>query len=406
MNWKFLIIAIVIIEFIYDIILEIIRYRSTQNPTPQNVADIFDNETYLRWKQYSADKCKLGMLASSLTTALMLTLLLTESYAAIVRLFPQNPFSQLFSVILLHTLLSELVDSFIKYINIMIIEEEYDFNRTSVKTFVTDRIRNLLLNLLFSTIIAYYIYDIHSTSGDWMIIEFSLAIALGVLLMSIFYPFFSRIGNKFTPLENCELKDKLMALLTRHGYKVKAIMIMDASRRTTKLNAYFTGLGKTKTIVLFDNLVNTLNEDEICAVFAHEMGHGLHKDVPKQQTMNFFNLLLMAVVAWLVVRYPVLHTSFGFSGVNYGFAYLLIFIGLGLVFPLTRIVKSAYSRRAEYRADYQAVAEGYGRAMISALKKMGKSNFEHLAPSKLLVTLEYSHPPLSERIGAIEKQLY
>ncbi len=405
MNWKLLVIAIVIIEFIYDLVLDIIRYRSTKNPTPANVADIFDSETYLRWRQYSADKCKLGMLASSLTTALMLTLLLTESYAAIVRLFPQNPFSQLFSVILLHTLLSELVDGFIKYINIMIIEEEYDFNRTTVKTFVTDRIRNLLLNLLFSTIIAYYIYDIHSTSGDWMIIQFSFAMALGVLLMSFFYPFFSRIGNKFTPLENSELKDKLMALLTRHGYKVKAIMIMDASRRTTKLNAYFTGLGKTKTIVLFDNLVNTLNADEICAVFAHEMGHGLHKDVPKQQTMNFFNLLLMAVLAWLVVRYPVLHTSFGFSGVNYGFAYLLITIGLGFVFPLTRIVKSAYSRRAEYRADQQAVVEGYGIAMISALKKMGKRNFEHLAPSKVLVTLEYSHPPLSERISATEKQL-
>lgn len=406
MNWKLLVIAIVVIEFIYNLVLDIIRYRSTRNPTPANVADVFDSRTYLRWRQYSADKCKLRILANFLSTALTLTLLLTESYAAIVRLFPQNPFSQLFSVVLLHTLLSALVDVFIKYINIMIIEEEYDFNRTTIKTFVRDQFLRQILILFFSTCLAYYINDVHAAVGEKMVLRFAVTMFPAIVLMSFLYPVFSRIDNKFTPLEDGELKDKLIALLTRHGYKVKAIMVMDASRRTTKLNAYFTGFGKMKTIVLFDNLVNTLNTDEICAVFAHEMGHGLHKDVLKQQIMNLGSILLLAVVAWLAVRYPALHTSFGFSGVNYGFAFLLLNIGLDLVFPLVRIVKSVYSRRAEYRADYQAVAEGYGRAMISALKKMGKSNFEHLAPSKVLVALEYSHPPLSERIGAIEKQLY
>ena len=224
------------------------------------------------------------------------------------------------------------------------------------------------------------------------------------MLISFLYPILSRVGNKFTPLEEGELKDKLMELLTKHGYQVKAIEVMDASRRTTKLNAYFTGFGKLKTIVLYDNLVNAMSTEEICSVFAHELGHGLYKDVLKQQIMNFGNLLITAVVVWLTVCDPALHTAFGFEGINYGFAYILTGIGLGLIQPLTGMLTNAYSRFAEYRADRQAVREGYGCAMVTALKKLAKENFAHLAPSKLLVVLEYSHPPLSQRIAALEKE--
>ena len=178
---------------------------------------------------------------------------------------------------------------------------------------------------------------------------------------------------------------------------------MDASRRTTKLNAYFTGFGKLKSIVLFDNLVNAMSTDEIVAVFAHELGHGLHKDVLKQQIMNLGNLLLMAIAVWLTVREPAMHEAFGFAEVNYGFAFVLLGGLLGLIQPLTGMAMNAYSRHAEYRADAQAVKEGYGEALIGGLKQLAKENFSNLAPSKALVVLEYSHPPLSERIAAIEK---
>lgn len=405
MNWKLLILILVIVEFIYELILDIIRYRSANNPTPENVADVFDSETYLRWKQYSAENCKLSILANILSTALMLALLATNAHAAFAKLFPTDVFSQYFSVILLHAILSTVLDTVTKYIRVMMIEEKYGFNRTTVKTFVLDQIRGFCLEMFLTIGLVSLLYLLHSSMGDWMIVLFAAALFAIVLLISFLYPIFSRIGNKFTPLEDGELKDKLMALLTKHGYQVKAIEVMDASRRTTKLNAYFTGFGKMKTIVLYDNLVNAMTTDEICGVFAHEMGHGLHKDVLKQQTMNFGNMLLMAVVVWLVVRYPILHTSFGFTGINYGFAYLLMSIGLSLVQPLTAMAMSAYSRHAEYRADGQGVAEGYGEALITALKKLAKENFAHLAPSRILVVLEYSHPPLSERISAIEKEM-
>ncbi len=272
-----------------------------------------------------------------------------------------------------------------------------------MKTFVTDQIRNLALELILGMILVGLLAILHRTMGDWMILLFAGAVFCLTLVISFLYPIFSRIGNKFEPLEEGELKDRLMELLTKHGYQVKAIEVLDASRRTTKLNAYFTGFGKMKTIVLYDNLVNAMSTDEICAVFAHEMGHGLHKDVPKQQIMNLGNLLLMAVLVWLMVREPAIHAAFGFAEINYGFAYILVGICLGLVQPLTGMLMNAYSRSAEYRADRQAVVEGYGPALVTALKKLARENFAHLSPAPALVVLEYSHPPLSERIAAVEK---
>ena len=121
-----------------------------------------------------------------------------------------------------------------------------------------------------------------------------------------------------------------------------------------------------KTIVLYDNLLNAMTADEICAVFAHEMGHGLHKDVLKGQILNVGYMLLMGVMVWAVVREPLFYTAFGFSEINYGFAYLLVGIGLSLLQPLTGLVMNARSRKAEFRADRQAVDEGYGEAMITA----------------------------------------
>ena len=201
------------------------------------------------------------------------------------------------------------------------------------------------------------------------------------------------------------MKTKLMALLEKYGYRVKAIEVMDASRRTTKLNAYFTGFGKMKTIVLFDNLLNAMSEDEVCAIFAHEMGHGLHKDVLRGQILNIGYMLLMGTAVWFTVSSPALYTVFGFDTINYGFAYILVGIFLGLLQPLVSLITNANSRRAEYRADRQAVIEGYGEAMISAFIKLAKDNFSHLAPSKINVVLEYSHPPLDRRVEEVEKAL-
>ena len=405
MNWKVLILVLLALGHGYRLALNILQKRSASNPVPKNVADVYDPETYQRWRAYNGEKSGLGVLSTVISLAVTGLLLGLNVYAAFAAWFPEGIFWQMFAVLLLTTLIDTLVNVGLSWYETMVIEEKYGFNRSSVKTFVTDQIRNFLLEFLLSFALTGALIGVHKSFGDWMILLFAVVVFLFSLIISFLYPLFSRLGNKFVPLEEGDLKEKLMGLLTKHGYQVKAIEVMDASRRTTKLNAYFTGFGKMKTIVLYDNLVNAATPEEICAVFAHELGHGLHKDVLKRQIMNFGNLLLMALVVWLAVREPMLHQAFGFAEVNYGLAYVLLGVGLGLIQPLTGMVMSAYSRFAEYRADRQAVEEGYGAALITGLKKLSRENFADLAPAKALVILEYSHPPLSERITAIEMAL-
>lgn len=404
MNWKLLILLLCVLQHGYQLLLQWVQHRSANNPTPENVQDVYDQETYVRWKKYCGEKSRLHMLSTAASLILTLVLLSLNVHAQVAGLF-QGMFLQVTSVFVFQTLADALVQIVFNYVETMKIEEKYGFNKSTMKTFVLDQVRSLVIELLLDGALVWLMALLHRTMGDWMILLFAVAVFLLTLCIVFLYPILSRIGNKFVPLEEGELKDKLMALLQKHGYQVKAIEVMDASRRTTKLNAYFTGFGKMKTIVLYDNLVNAMSTEEICAVFAHELGHGLHKDVLKQQVMNFGNLLLMAVMVWLVVRTPVLHTAFGFETVNYGFAYILLGVALGMVQPLTGMAMNAYSRFAEYRADRQAAEEGYGAALCTGLKKLARENFAHLAPSKVLVVLEYSHPPLSERIAALEKVL-
>ena len=386
----------------YRLALNIVQYRSAGNPIPQNVADVYDAETYATWRRYSAKHNRLNILSTAVTFLVSALLLCTNAYAAFASLFMEDTFPQLCAVVILETLVDAVVSPIFGYYGTMVIEQKYGFNRSSLKTFIFDQIRNLLLEFGMSLLLAWLLALLHVALGNWMILLFAVTVFCISLAISFLYPIFSRMSNKFVPLEEGELKDRLMGLLTKHGYRVKAIEVMDASRRTSKLNAYFTGFGKMKTIVLYDNLINAMSTDEICAVFAHELGHGLNRDVLKQQIMNLGNMLLMAVVVWLAVREPMLHTAFGFAAVNYGFAYLLLNIGLGLVQPLTGMLTAAYSRHAEYRADRQAAEEGYGEALITGLKKLARENFADLSPSRAIVVLEYSHPPLSARIAALE----
>lgn len=406
MDWKAVVLVIVTVVSVYQMFLHFVQYRSANNPTPANVKDVYDAETYQRWKKYSGEKCRLQVLGSFISWAVTFALLLTNAHAAAAALAGGGIYVQMIAVLVFQALVETVFGAITGYVDTMVIEQKYGFNRSTIKTFVMDQLRNFLIEVLLSIVLMAVLAALHTALGDWMILLFA-AVVFGItLLISFLYPILSRMGNKFVPLEEGELKEKLTSLLTSHGYQVKAIEVMDASRRTTKSNAYFTGFGAMKTIVLYDNLLNTMSADEICAIFAHELGHGLHKDVPKQQVMNLGNLLILAVLSWLVVREPGLHQAFGFAGVNYGFAYILLgTAALSLVQPVTGMLMNAYSRFAEFRADRQAVKEGYGPALISGLKKLGRDNFSHLAPSPLLVVLEYSHPPLSQRIAAVEKAM-
>ena len=401
--YKTIALIILALVYLYGLILRLTDLRSGRNPIPENVKDVYDPETYARWREYHRETCRLHLVSHTLGFLPDFLLILFNAYAAFARLFPDDLFLQMFAVFLLSAVAS-LVQIPAEWTGTMVIEEKYGFNRSSKKTFWIDQLKNFLISLLLMVVIGAILMGIHQALGDWLILVFALVLMALILGVSFLYPVFSRIFNKFTPLEEGELKEKLTGLLEKHGYRVRAIQVMDASRRTAKTNAYFTGFGQMKTIVLYDTLVQAMTPEEICAVFAHELGHGLHRDTLKNQIFSFLQIAVLAVLAWLTLRTEALFPDFGFDGVNYGFAILLIMtVEFALISPLFNLLVSHFSRKAEYRADAQAVQEGYGEALVSALKTLARANFSDLAPSPLLVKLSYSHPTLSQRIEAIRK---
>ena len=344
MPWKLIVVVILTVVYLYGLLLQVIRLRSARNPIPENVADVYDPETYARWRAYHAEKCRLDIWRSTAVFVAELALIIPDAYAAFAGLFPPNPVTRIFAVLLLSAI-AGIVSLPFDWHDTMVIEEKYGFNRTGKKTFWADRAKELVISLGLLTGVGALLMLLHQALGGWLIVAFAGAMTLFLLLFSFLYPFFSRIFNKFTPLPEGELKDKLTALLEKNGYR--AIQVMDASRRTSKVNAYFTGFGKMKTIVLYDTLLEALEPDEVCAVFAHEMGHGLHRDTLKRQILSFGQMLTVGALAWLILQAPGMFQAFGFGEINYGFALLLIMnVAFALVSPLFGLVSNWASRRA------------------------------------------------------------
>lgn len=405
MNYQFLLFCLMALSLGFRVFMNLLSLRSAKNPVPENVRDLYDAETYEKWRSYTFEKTRLDLLGAGVSMIVHGLLIFLGVYSALVSGI-SNVYSQSVVLLVLFTLADALVGLPFGYWDTMVIEEKYGFNKSTVKTFFSDQIKQVVIMAGVISGLVCLLALIHMSLGDWILVLFTGILVIFMLCMVFLNPVFTKIFNKFTPLEEGSLRRKLTALLNKYGYTVRTIDVMDASRRTTKTNAYFTGFGKMKTIVLYDTLIATMEEDEICAVFAHEMGHGLHKDTLKMQVMNMTQFVAMSVLLWLSVRSPELMAAFGFAQVNYGFAVILLLLAeLPVIQPLLMLPLCAYSRFAEYRADRQAVRDGYGLPLAGALKKLSKENLADLAPSELLVKLSYTHPPISQRLAAIEAEM-
>ena len=403
MGWKIFVLAALTAAYLYEAFLLVLSRRSEKNAIPENVKDVYDPDSYARWQAYHSEKNRIGAIRSAIAFAVSFLFFLLNAHASFAQLFPGGAFVQALAVLLLAAL-GDVFTLPVDWYDTMVLEEKYGFNRTDRKTFFADAVKQFLVSLVILLFITLVLMWAHRALGVTMIPAFAAVMILFSLAVSFLFPVFAKLFNKFTPLEDRDLETKLTDLLEKNGYRVRAIRVMDASRRTTKSNAYFTGFGKMKTIVLYDNLVSSMTADEVVAVFAHEMGHGLHRDTLKNQVFNVIRMSLLAVLAYITLRADSIFTAFGFAGINYGFAMLVImnaeFALLSLILALPF---NAMSRRAEYRADAQAAEEGYSAALITALKKLTRENFGDLSPDPLLVKMTYSHPTLSQRIAAIEK---
>ena len=263
--------------------------------------------------------------------------------------------------------------------------------------------KGLLISLLLSGGLLCLFILLYSTMGNLFFLAIYLILMVLLFVFSTFSLPLMKIFNRFKQLPDGDLRDRLNRLFESNGFKIKRILIMDASRRTAKVNAFCAGMGRFKEIALFDNLLANYSEDEIVAVFAHELAHSKHRDSLK--STGFAALILVPVIlaAQHLLADLSFFTAFGFKGVDFAFAFIALSSVLLTPFmALIGIPMNALSRRNECSADAFARAQGFGGPLASALKKLSRDNFSNLNPHPLIVTLQYSHPPLRCRLEALE----
>lgn len=408
MNYKVLALIIIGIVFLFEIVLEYLDMRSADREIPDNVKDLYDAEEYKKWLSYHKEKCQLSLVRHVVSYIVIFAVIGFDVYAVLTGFagVGNNLYSAAVVVTIIDLAISMIVSIPFSYKNNMGIEQKYGFNRMTNKTFVIDLVKSLVIEVgVMCGLICLFI-AIHQAMGDWLLIVFT-AVALVILLAMVFLsPVLTRIFNKLTPLEEGELRSRLTKLLEDNNCTVRQISVTDGSRRSTKANAYFGGFGKMKTIVLYDTLIEQMTEDEIVAVFAHEMGHNKHKDTLKMYGMNMVNIFIMVFTLWALVSFLEIYADFGFDGVNYGFAFILMSsVCLSFLSPFIGLFTSAMSRKFEYAADRFAAENGYGEALISGLKKLTKNSLDNLNPHPVIVKLTYSHPTVSERVSALTSYL-
>lgn len=401
----YLTIFIVILLFIWDITLDYLNYKYRKQPIPKLVDDIYNKEDYSKWLEYTMENFKLDIFKKVVKTLFLVLLLSLNVFLMISDITIEITSNRILQAILflgMYAFIDYFIDIWFSLYKTFNIEERYGFNTSTVKTFIVDELKSAILFIVLGGGLLFIILFLYQSFGNAAILYSWIVVMVIVLVFQVLYTkVFIKLFSKLTPLEEGELYDKIVEFAKSMGYEIKDISIKDESKRSTRLNAFFTGFGKFKSIVLYDNLIEKLSIDEVVSVVAHETGHAKNKDVLRNILTSAVSVAFYLGLLSFFLSATRLASAFGFEQVNYGFAIILFGILMRPLGIILDIPLSAMSRKAEYLADGYAVKAGYKDAMISALKVLAKENFANLTPHPLVVKMTYSHPTVNQRLEAL-----
>jgi STE24 endopeptidase len=409
-----LLLSILIFMSILEIILIQLNITTLDQPLDPLVKDIYDRQGYEKFKTYTLvnSRFKIGSKMISLVLNIIFFLWiaplissLLQTNTTILMLYDVNNillYNILFLVIVLT--LQSIINLPIEWLNQLMIEIPFGFSNTTFKLWVQDKIKGALLFFVIGLpLISGLLYLILTSPTSFLLTAWLGALAFIIITQILYVPVLIPLFNKLSPLEEGPLKNKIQEVAKKANYEVKQISMMNASKRSNRLNAFFTGFGKFKHIILFDTLLSKLNDDQIASVLAHEIGHAKHKDVLKLLLINALNLfMILGLFQWLLTILDI-SATFGVNENTLIFKLMVFFVLIEPLQLLLSIITSRFSRSMEYKADQMMVALGYKKAAVEAFKILGKTNFVHLNPHPLVVELTYSHPPIKERLQAILK---
>jgi len=403
---RFLVIAVFLLMAAFGFFLKYLTYSRRNDAIPDNVKDVYDEEEYKKNQAYKMDKLKFSIVVSFIGSLITFCFLMFNFHHTLFEFISRETtnFYIVSSFIFFAPLLFESVVSKIMSIyDTFVIEKRYGFNKTTAKTFILDTVKTLVIAVVVAGGLFLLFLFLHNQIGNWMFIVFFFVLIVFQLFVAFISPLLIRIFYKLTPLEDGELKDRVMSLADETGFRIKAIYSVDASKRSTKLNAFATGFGKTKTVGLFDTLIEKMTTDEIIAVLAHEIGHAKKRHILKRLPLGLLVTGILLTAAYFIVALPEASMAFGFAEANITFGLFIMVLLISPLMVLLSIPSNTISRKHEHEADVFAKECAGKEAIESALKKLYQENLGNLTPHPFVVMIKYSHPPLSQRIAALDK---
>jgi len=397
------IIITIIVDFAIDIISSILNLKSLSPELPEEFSDVFDKDKYRRAQEYTIVKTKFGFIADVFDLILIFGFWFLKGFNYLdnfVRGITDNPILAGLLYIGILLLLKALISLPFSIYSTFIIEERFGFNKTTVKTFILDLLKGLILSSVIGGIILSIVLGFFLYFGNLAWLYAWIAVTIFSLIMTYIAPtLIMPIFNKFTPLEDGELREKIFAYAKKVGFPLQNVFVMDGSKRSSKTNAFFTGFGKNKRIVLYDTLIEKHTPDELVAVLAHEIGHYKKKHILIGMLIGLVHSFIMFYLLSIFLSAKGLFDAFFMEHISV-YAGLLFF---GLLYtPIESILSVLFamlSRRNEFQADEFAVRTIEDpNNFIDALKRLSAENLSNLTPHPFYVFLNYSHPPVLERI--------
>lgn len=396
------ILAILVTQYLAHQFLEYLNAKRFQSTLPPELADVFDETEYRKSQQYKRANYKFGLISDGFSLVLTVYFLVLGGFEWVDRLTRSItedtiPMALLFFGIIMFG--SALLGLPFSYYKTFVIEEEYGFNKTTKSTFLSDKIKGTLLTLVLGGgMLALFILFYISTGRNFWIFMW-VAVGVFILFINLFYSrLIVPLFNKQTPLEEGSLKKSIEDYAKKVGFELQNIFVIDGSKRSTKANAYFSGFGKEKRITLFDTLINDLNEDEIVAVLAHEVGHYKRKHIIANLFASLFTTGVTLFILSLFINHPEISLAIGVSTPSFHAALVGFALLYSPISEITGLIMNYLSRRFEFQADNFAKRTFAASPLISSLKKLSKKSLSNLTPHPAYVFVHYSHPPLIERI--------
>ena len=383
---------------------------------PAEFARAIPLETHQRAADYTVARLRFGLLELALGAAVLLgwTLLggLDALNGALLDALGPRPLLQPLALLVAFALINGLIDLPVSAWQTFVIEQRFGFNRMSARLWWADLLKSVLLGIVIGVpLAAGALWLMQATGRAWWLWTWGAWMAFSLLMLVLYPTLIAPLFNKFEPLDDAVLRERVAALMARCGFTAKGLFVMDGSRRSAHANAYFTGFGAAKRVVFFDTLLAQLTPPEVEAVLAHELGHFRHRHIVQRIVLLFaLSFAGLALLGWLAGQgwfyaglgvTPNLPASMGGAVPNHALA-LLLFTGVVPVFMFfVSPLAATLSRRHEFQADAYAARQASAQELSNALVKLYKDNASTLTPDPLYVRFYYSHPPASERMAQL-----